>query len=68
MKEYTVYLFKAPECIRGWLAYLSTYKYVSSNPDRIITVKAENGSKARNIAITLINKKETDNENIKITN
>lgn len=53
MKEHTVYLFRSPDCIRGWLSYLeTTYK------DRAtVTVKvlAESGPKAKNKAITAAN-------------
>ena len=55
MKEYIVYLIKSDYCVRGYLAYLSP-KYFVSKPTHVITVMAENGSKAKNKAITLINK------------
>lgn len=51
--EYDVFLFRAPDCIRGWLAYVSKD---SSTPTVTVRVKAESGAKAKNKAITLANK------------
>uniref|UniRef100_A0A6M3J329 Uncharacterized protein n=1 Tax=viral metagenome TaxID=1070528 RepID=A0A6M3J329_9ZZZZ len=53
MKTFTVYLFRAPECIRGWLAYL---RPEHSRCTITVSVKAENGTKAKNKAITCANK------------
>ena len=53
MKKYRVFLFKSPNCIRGWLAYVDT-----SMCDRAtfaVEVTAENASKAKNMAITSAN-------------
>ena len=53
MKKYTVYLFRSPDCIRGWLAYIKT-----SYNDRAtfkVLLSAENGAKAKNKAITAAN-------------
>lgn len=48
-----VFLFKAPDCIRGWLAYL---RNENNRYTLKVSVKSENGSKAKNKAITLANK------------
>ena len=53
MKTYTVYLYRAPDCKRGWLAYIEpTY---SNRATFIVSLKAENGPKAKNAAITAAN-------------
>jgi hypothetical protein len=52
MKEYNVYLYRAPECIRGWLAYLRN----ESTPTICVRLEAESGAKAKNKAQTLANK------------
>lgn len=53
MKLYNVYLFRAPDCIRGWLAYVHPEHAKSAT----LTVRlyAENGAKAKNKAITMAN-------------
>ena len=51
--KYTVYLFRYPECRRGWLAYLGAEH--SKNFTVAVGVEAENGSKAKNKAITAAN-------------
>ena len=54
MKKYTVYLYRSPNCVRGWLAYL--------RPEHAITATFTvdlwefSGAKAKNRAITLANK------------
>ena len=54
MRKYKVYLFRSPECIRGWLAYL---KFMGYNPPTVtVEVEAESGSKAKNKAVTMANK------------
>lgn len=53
-KYYTVYLFKSPECIRGWLSYIEPS--YSERATFKVSLKAENGPKAKNKAITLANK------------
>ena len=52
MKKYNVQLFRAPRCIRGWLAYL---KDTGQNATVIVEVMAETGVKAKNSAITAAN-------------
>ena len=53
MKRYTVYLFRSPDCKRGWLSYIEpTY---SNKATFIVFVYAENGPKAKNKAITAAN-------------
>ena len=54
MKTYIVYLYRSPDCIRGWLAYIqpgdgnrATFK---------VMVDAETGARAKNKAITTANK------------
>lgn len=52
MKEFIVYLFKSPDCIRGWLSYIKNYN------DRFtlkVLVKEINGQAAKNKAITAVN-------------
>lgn len=66
MKEYTVYLFRCPNCIRGWLSYIEP-----SSRDRAtlsVIIEAESGAKAKNKAITMINKavKNRDISELKI--
>jgi len=59
MKKYKVFLFRSPECIRGWLAYVDTSVLsYGSKPDKIIEIEGKNASDAKNKAITLINKKK----------
>jgi len=53
MKKYTVYLYRDPDCIRGWLAYLKDSS--SSRATLKVSVEAESGQKAKNKAITLVN-------------
>jgi hypothetical protein len=53
-KEYKVYLYKSPDCIRGWLAYVKEDS-LSRKATFKIKVKAENGQKAKNKAITSAN-------------
>ena len=54
--RHTVYLFRLPNCVRGWLAYLT----LGCETDLYCTVKvrveAESGAKAKNKAITMINR------------
>jgi hypothetical protein len=47
-------LFRSPNCIRGWLAYISD-EYGDRATFKVV-VKAENGAKAKNRAITSANK------------
>lgn len=54
LEEFEVRLIKAPNCIRGWLAYLA--KSSSAYPTLIVKVAAENGAKAKSKAITQANK------------
>jgi hypothetical protein len=51
MKKYKVQLFRAPRCIRGWLAYLKN----SGQPTVVVEIMAETGAKAKNSAITAAN-------------
>ena len=53
MKQYTVYLFRYPECRRGWLAYLGQDH--SKNFTVAVVVEADTGAKAKNMAITASN-------------
>lgn len=53
-KEFTVYLFRAPGCIRGWLSYVRTCD-LSSDPTLTVKLKAASSAKAKNRAITLAN-------------
>ena len=46
-----VYLYRADNCIRGWLAY----RTLQSTPTITIEVKATTGEKAKNKAITVAN-------------
>lgn len=52
MKKYRVQLFRAPNCIRGWLSYL---KYTGQKCTVIVEIMAETGAKAKNSAITAAN-------------
>lgn len=52
-KKYIVYLFRAEDCKRKWLAYL---KNETGDFTLKIVVYAETGAKAKNKAITLANK------------
>lgn len=52
MKKYSVQLFRAPNCIRGWLSYL---KHTDQNPTVTVEIMAETGAKAKNSAITAAN-------------
>jgi len=52
LKLYTVYLFHCRDCIRHWLAYLTP----QTTATVVVQLEAENGSKAKNKAITLANK------------
>lgn len=57
LKKYDVYLFRSPECRRGWLAYVDTSVLsFGSKPDRVIQINGKNASDAKNKAITLANK------------
>ena len=51
-KTYTVHLYRAPECIRGWLAYIRDHQ---NDATFIVQVEAESGAKAKNAAITAAN-------------
>jgi len=53
-KIYTVYLFKTPDCIRGWLAYIDL-TWTDSRYDVVVKVDAQNGSQAKSRAITAAN-------------
>lgn len=54
MKKYKVYLFRSPDCVRGWLAYLKPG--VDKNRATVaVIIEAPNGSKAKNKAITKAN-------------
>ena len=53
MKKYTVYLFRSPDCIRGWLAYINpTY---GNRATFRVSLDAESGATAKNKAITAAN-------------
>lgn len=54
MKKYKVYLFRSPECVRGWLAYIKTDS-LTHRATYTVTIEAESGPKAKNKAITAIN-------------
>jgi hypothetical protein len=54
MKEHVVYLFRSPDCIRGWLAYLDTRN--KDGATFVVRVIAETGAKAKNAAITAANR------------
>lgn len=52
MKTYEVYLFRATNCIRGWLPYLRQ----GGRPCTVtVKIEAETGAKAKNAAITAAN-------------
>ena len=51
MKLYQIKLYRAPECIRGWLAYIKS----DSDFTLLVNVHSETGAKAKNKAITLAN-------------
>jgi len=53
MKSYTVYLFRSPDCIRGWLSYIEP-SYGNRATFKVL-VNAESGPKAKNKAITAAN-------------
>lgn len=63
MRNFIVYLYYAPECIRKWLAYIRPS--YPSEATYTVEIKAENGQKAKNKAITFANK---NFEGIKIIN
>lgn len=50
-KEYIVLLYRCPGCVRGWLPYLKA----EGEPTLKVRVFAENGPKAKNIAVTMVN-------------
>jgi len=52
LKTYIVHLYKSPDCIRGWLAYL---KIGCNEATLKVRLRAENGAKAKNKAITEAN-------------
>lgn len=52
MQKYTVSLFAAPGCVRGWLAYL---KSTTERETLLVEVDAETGASAKNKAITAAN-------------
>jgi hypothetical protein len=53
-KIYRVYLYRAPDCKRGWLAYL---RLASARPCTVtVDLFSESGEKAKNQAQTLANK------------
>ena len=53
MSNYAVYLFKAPECIRGWLAYLRLEH--AKDATMTVLISAKNGADAKNRAQTAAN-------------
>lgn len=54
MKQYTVYLYCAPDCISGWLPYVQK---LDSSPRATIAaeIEGETGQKAKNAAVKLVN-------------
>lgn len=60
MKEYKIYMYWYPDVNRGgWLPYLTMQSNPDTNPNSgykfTMLVKAENGSKAKNKSITVMN-------------
>jgi hypothetical protein len=53
MKIHTVYLYRSPDCIRGWLSYL--HPEHARRCTFTVEVEAETGPKAKNKAITCAN-------------
>lgn len=53
LKKYTVYLFRATDCKRGWLAYVQPCH--GDRATLVVTIEAESGAKAKNKAITAAN-------------
>lgn len=53
-KKYTVYLYRSPSCIRGWLSYIKPGDPLQATV--IARVSAETSAKAKNAAITQANK------------
>ena len=53
MKKYTVYLYRAEDCTRGWLSYLKLPNYTGCT--LTVGVRAKNGADAKNKAITMAN-------------
>lgn len=49
----TVYLYRSPECIRGWLAYLKLPGY--SGCTVVVEIEAKDGPDAKNRAVTAAN-------------
>ena len=60
-KPFKVYLFKADDCIRGWLSYVRTNSF---NYTLLVEVMTMTSQKAKNKAVTLINAKDYGNINI----
>ena len=54
MKKYTVYLFKSPDCVRGWLAYVRP-DHLTPRATLHVEIEAKNGVDAKNKAITAAN-------------
>lgn len=55
MRQYTVYLYRAPDCTRCWLAYL-TPDETRHRATFHVKLEAKNGADAKNKAITRANK------------
>ena len=53
VKKYRVFLFKSPNCIRGWLAYIDTP--MCDRATFAVDLDAESAQKAKNAAITAAN-------------
>lgn len=56
MKTYQVYLYRSPNCIRGWLAYLLHQGPPSQEELVTVEIEASDGAKAKNAAITAANR------------
>ena len=61
-KVFTVALFRAPDCIRGWLAYSNktVNRYTSEEPDVVMSIVADNMPQAKQKAITAIRKADKE--------
>lgn len=51
-REYKIALIRAPDLMRGWLAYSADARNYVITPDRIVTVRAANLQQAKSRAIT----------------
>lgn len=58
MKSFIVYLFRAPECKRGWLSYVG-HEHARDATLHVV-LEAETAKKAKNTAITLANQDFAD--------